>query len=249
MRLSRIIGVSVLSVGLCLLLAWATMVIVHAAPQEVGSGVERFPAPAVAPPDPSAAQPATDPSAAELEVYFAPVRPPGSRSGGGAGSGMRTSRDPLKDVSDLSKATSSQLQSGDRYLESKTRRLAAQYAQAKDTEEQPVRANLKSELDKTIRQHFDVRHQVRKREIDELEARVRRLREHLQKRQQARQTICEMRLNQFTTAAEGLGWDADFGRGRSSSYGVPEAGSYGPWDVYDGPAAGGRPAPPAIPLK
>jgi hypothetical protein len=133
----------------------------------------------------------------------------------------RAELDPLKDVSDLTKATAGQLQIGDQYIESQTRRLAEEYAKAKDDE---ARAKLKGELAKTIERHFDVRHEIRKREIDELEARVKTLREHLAKRGEARQSIVQMRLGQFISAAEGLGWDADFGGGRSSRSGAA-------WDV------------------
>ena len=208
MRLFRIVGISVLSVGLCLLLGWGTMVIVHADPQDAASGIEEFPAAAGAPasylPLPGTQPPPT------VNV------PPGKPS---FYSSSRRRSNPLKDVTDLGKATTAQLQSGDRFLESDTRRLAEQYAKAEDAE---AKAKLKGELAKTIERHFDVRHQVRKREVDELEARVKKLREHLQKREGARQTIVEMRLGQFISAAEGLGWDTDFGRARSP-FGMPSA--------------------------
>jgi hypothetical protein len=134
--------------------------------------------------------------------------------------------DPLKDVTDLGKASDDQLQQGDGYLEAKTRDLAQQYAQAKGAEAQ---AKLKTELTQTIEKHFDVRHEIRKREIDQLEARVKQLREHLQKREAARRTIVDMRLGQFLSAAEGLGWDTDLGGSR-----------YPPRGRYDGPSPYGR---------
>ncbi len=209
MGLFRMVGVSVLSVALCLLLGWGTMVLVHAGPQDAASGIEIFPAATGAPAGyhpPSGTQPPPSPASV----------PPGKPTSYSS-SRSRTRSNPLKDVTDLGKATTAQLQGADRFLESETRRLTEQYAKAEDAE---ARAKLKGELAKTIEKHFDVRHQVRKREIDQLEARVKKLREHLQKREGARQAIVEMRLGQFISAAEGLGWDTDLGRTRSAS-GVP----------------------------
>jgi hypothetical protein len=135
--------------------------------------------------------------------------------------------DPLKDVTDLGKASDDQLQQGDGYLEAKTRDLAQQYAQAKGAEAQ---AKLKTELTQTIEKHFDVRHEIRKREIDQLEARVKQLREHLQKREAARRTIVDMRLGQFINAAEGLGWDTDLGGNPAlGPYGSSRYGRYSPF--------------------
>lgn len=210
MRLFRIVGVSVLAVMLCLLLGWGTMVIVHAGPQDAASGIEEVPAAAGAPAAEDAA------SAIESPAVPSAAGPPAFGAVGVPYSSFpprrRIGSNPLKDVTDLGKATTAQLQAGDRFLESETRRLAEQYAKAEDAE---VQAKLKGELAKTIEKHFDVRHQVRKREIDQLEARVKKLREHLQKREGARKAIVEMRLGQFISAAEGLGWDTDFGRTRS----------------------------------
>ena len=204
MRLFRIVGVSVLAVMLCLLLGWGTMVIVHAGPQDAASGIAVSPAAAGAPAGnhpPSGTQPPP-----------APVNVPPGKPRSYSSSRRRIGSNPLKDVTDLSNATTAQLQGGDRFLESETRRLAEQYAKTEDAEAED---KLKGELAKAIERHFDVRHQVRKREIDQLEARVKKLREHLQKREGARQAIVEMRLGQFISAAEGLGWDTDLGRTRS----------------------------------
>lgn len=232
MRLFRIVGLSVLSVVLCLFLAWGAMVIVHAG-EEKASGIEGFPAAAGAPAAEDAASDPVPPGesavppgfnfedafnvedAKSIDFEAVPEVVGGVRRQ--VPRARAVGSDPLKDVADLGKATANQLQGGDRFLESETRRLAEQYAKAEDAE---ARDKLKGELAKTIEKHFDVRHQDRKREIDQLEARVRKLREHLQKRERARQAIVEMRLGQFISAAEGLGWDTDFGRTRSA-YGPP----------------------------
>jgi len=216
MRFLKALGVLLLLAVPCLLLAWGALAIAQTGLLDAGS--KGAPAPltvsasddANASPGASGSVPAGRFSAENVELEF-----------GTSGTRRRVSftveSDLLKDVSDLSKATAGQLQIGDQYLESQTRRLAEQYAKAKDDE---ARAKLKGELAKAIERHFDVRHEIRKREIDELEARVKTLREHLAKRGEARQTIVQMRLGQFISAAEGLGWDADLGGGRSSRSGA-----------------------------
>ncbi len=208
MRPFRIVSVSVLSVALCLVMAWGTMVIVHAAPEEGAPATQQL-APAALP----LGNPARQPRNAQqlLDFTSSPRGPTKARPGD----------DPLKEVieTDVAKAAAGQLQKLDRYLQSRTQHLAQQYAQTEETE---ARTKLKGELIQAIEKHFDVRHQIRKREVDELEARVRKLREHLQKRQGARQTIVEMRLNRFISAAEGLGWDTDLGSSRSSWPGLTD---------------------------
>ncbi len=266
MRFFKIVGISMLSVAFCLFMGWAAMVMVHAG-EDGASELTAFPAPPAAEGDLAADDtvPATEPPLAPPGVP--PLAPPSDVRRGTDPFGAedfvlsddvlggepyadslirRRGSDPLKDITELGKATAAQLQAGDRYLESKTRRLAEQYAKTKDTEGQPNRDKLKGELAKTIERHFDVRHQVRKREIDQLEARVRRLRGHLQKRQGARQAIVEMRVKQFISAAEGLGWDADFGGSRSrlgwtrrSSIGLPGV-SFGLPHMEVGAPADGR---------
>jgi len=205
MRFFKTLGVLLLLAVPCLLLAWGAMAIGQTAALDAGTN---------APPASSGISVSTpqqaDRSAVQLELGLGPL------GTGRAVSVSLIAADPLKDVSDLAKVTVGLLQNGDQYLESQTRALVEEYAQAKDDE---ARAKLKGELAKTIERHFDVRHEIRKREIDQLEAQVKKLREHLAKRGEARQTIVQMRVGQFISAAEGLGWDADFGGGRSSSFG------------------------------
>jgi len=206
MRFFKALGLVLLLAVPCLLLTWGAMAIGQTATPGTGTNAP----PASSGMSVSAPQQA-DPYAVQLELGLGPL------GTGRAVSVSLIAADPLKDVSDLAKATAGLLQSSDQYLESQTRRLAEEYAKAKDDE---ARAKLKGELAKTIERHFDVRHEIRKREIDQLEARVKKLREHLAKRGEARQTIVQMRVGQFISAAEGLGWDADFGGGRSSRAGA-----------------------------
>lgn len=209
MKFWKLLAVSVLLAVPCVLLAWGAVAIGQSAGIAVGTSS-------------TPGQPAQRPGAPSADSFSARTRYDG---GIGAYDGMSRQMgtvDPLKDVSDLSKATAEQLQMSDAYLDGQTQILTGRYARAEDA---GARAGLKDELGKTIERHFDVRHETRKREIDELEGRVRRLREHLQRRQQARQTIVEMRLKQFVSKVEGLGWDADLD---GPAYGGYGPGSYGP---------------------
>ena len=101
-----------------------------------------------------------------------------------------------------------ELESAERALESMTRDLVGSYARADDDR---ARQKLQSELAEAVEKHFQVRQEIREREIAELEAQVGRLRDLLEKRNQAKQTIVQTRLNQLLQAAKGLGWDVDLG--------------------------------------
>ena len=81
--------------------------------------------------------------------------------------------------------------------------LVAQYAAATNDQE---RTKLKESLAKVLDREFDLQQQLRKRELEPIEARVKRLRELIEKRSQARKTIVEKRLEQVLRDAEGLGW-------------------------------------------
>ncbi len=81
--------------------------------------------------------------------------------------------------------------------------LIAQYAAATNDQE---RTQLKELLSKSIDGQFDLQQQIRQRELQPIEARVKRLRELIEKRNQARKTIVERRLDQVLREAEGLGW-------------------------------------------
>jgi hypothetical protein len=79
----------------------------------------------------------------------------------------------------------------------------AQYAAATNEQE---RNKLKESLSKVLDRQFDLQQQMRKLELDPIEARVKRLRELIDKRNQARKTIVEKRLDQLLRDAEGMGW-------------------------------------------
>jgi hypothetical protein len=222
MRYFKSLGVLLLLVAACVLLALGAMAIGQTGAEVSRSASKTAPAPESVPTLQSAvddeapagqsvpAVQSTD-NIAVSGSEQGPVEQSAVNTAISFGTRTRAEADPLQNVSDLTKAIAGQLQSGDQYLEVQTRRLAEQFAQAKDDES---RAKLKGELAKAIERHFDVRHEIRKREIEQLEAQVKKLREHLAKRGEARQSIVQMRLGQFISAAEGLGWDADLGGGR-----------------------------------
>jgi hypothetical protein len=209
MKFWKVVAVAVLLAVPCVLLAWGAVAIGQSA--GIAVSAEQAPAQHQQPPVATSTQErgdnVSDRSSRGYDAY-------GGGMYGGRGystSGYGVPIDPLKDVADLAKAEEPQLQAADRYLESKTGDLAHWYAGCEDAE---AKAKLKTELTEAIAKHFDVRHEIRKREVDQLEARVKQLREQLQKREAARQTIIDMRLGQFISAAEGLGWDTDLGGSR-----------------------------------
>jgi hypothetical protein len=81
--------------------------------------------------------------------------------------------------------------------------LLAKYAETTDEKE---RAKIKEELSKALEKLFDLQQQERGSEIADIEARVKRLRDMLDKRTKARQSIISNRLEQLIREAEGLGW-------------------------------------------
>ncbi len=96
----------------------------------------------------------------------------------------------------------------DRWIQSRTQELARQLSThfaEKGPGEEII--DTQKKLSKVILAHFDVRQEIRKREIKELETRVKKLREHLDKRAESRDLIAGTRLQQLITTAEGLGWD------------------------------------------
>ena len=65
---------------------------------------------------------------------------------------------------------------------------------------------LKAQLQKVLGQQFDLRQKRHTQEIEALEAKVKRLKELVQKRQESRADIITKRLDQLQRDAEGLGW-------------------------------------------
>jgi len=81
--------------------------------------------------------------------------------------------------------------------------LLSQYAGSDDAAEQK---KLKADLRQALAKQFDVQKQRRELELVRIEERVRKLREQIKKRTDARETIIDRRLEQLVNDAEGLGW-------------------------------------------
>jgi hypothetical protein len=68
------------------------------------------------------------------------------------------------------------------------------------------RGALKTKLSTALEKQFDLQQQRRDLEASRIEAQLKKLRELMKKRTDARQTIVERRLDQLLREAEGLGW-------------------------------------------
>jgi hypothetical protein len=86
--------------------------------------------------------------------------------------------------------------------------LLTQYAAAEKPDDQK---RLKAEIRDALEKQFDVQHQRRELELARVEDRIKKVREQLKKRNEARETIVDRRLDQLINDAEGLGWTAPAG--------------------------------------
>ena len=92
-----------------------------------------------------------------------------------------------------------------RKAEAEQEQLLAKYAQTTDEKQ---RAEIKASLAKVLERQFDLQLQQREREVSQIEARVKKLREMIEKRKIARQTIVTGRLDQLLNEMDGMGWVA-----------------------------------------
>jgi hypothetical protein len=88
---------------------------------------------------------------------------------------------------------------------SQSAQLAQQYVKA--TKEEDKR-EIRKKLGDLLGQQFDQHTQQQQKELEELERQITQLRAVLKKRQDAKGTIVERRLEQLIQDAEGLGWTA-----------------------------------------
>jgi hypothetical protein len=65
---------------------------------------------------------------------------------------------------------------------------------------------VRAELAEVIAKHFDIRQGIRESELRDIEARVTRLRDALERRQNAREEIIQRRLEQLLSDAQGVGF-------------------------------------------
>ncbi|MSR56157.1 MAG: hypothetical protein EXS05_00550 [Planctomycetaceae bacterium] len=107
-------------------------------------------------------------------------------------------------------------------LESQIQQVLEQFDNSADDETQAAMRKMVADL---LERQFTVRQERREREIGEIEARVKRLREALEKRTEAKKQIIDRRLNDLFSDAEGLGW-GDIGGGASAG-GSGTSGSSG----------------------
>jgi hypothetical protein len=83
------------------------------------------------------------------------------------------------------------------------------------------RAKIKAKLTEVLGKQFDAQQARRDVELARLETQVKKLRELMKKRSDARQTIVDKRLDQLISAAEGLGWNTSPGLPRTDVLTVP----------------------------
>ena len=76
------------------------------------------------------------------------------------------------------------------------------------TENEAQRGNLKAKLSAVLAKEFDLQQKRREIELARLETHMKKLRDMMNKRNTARRTIVEQRLDQLLREAEGLGWNA-----------------------------------------
>ena len=80
------------------------------------------------------------------------------------------------------------------------------------------RKQLAGELRQTLAKQFEVQRKRRELELSRIEERVRKLRDQIKKRDDARETIIDRRLDQLINEVEGLGWTPPAGvRGATRS--------------------------------
>ncbi len=69
-----------------------------------------------------------------------------------------------------------------------------------------ARSDIKTQLTQVLEKQFDLRQKRHKLEMDELDARIKKLKDLVAKRQENRREIVAKRLDQILSNAEGLGW-------------------------------------------
>lgn len=93
----------------------------------------------------------------------------------------------------------------ERDLADSTRQLLQELRKVESEDE---RAPITRKLASVVEEQFDIRQQVRERELEALETRIQRLRDLHEKRADAKAEIVERRVEQLVRDAEGLGWSS-----------------------------------------
>lgn len=105
-------------------------------------------------------------------------------------------------------------------LEGEVRSAVGRYHGTEDAAE---RDKLRAQVGELLGKQFGLRQQRRTFELESLEARVKKLRDALNKRESARQTIVERRLGELLHDDDGLGW-GDPGPGADNAFRFTPAG-------------------------
>jgi hypothetical protein len=82
-------------------------------------------------------------------------------------------------------------------------------AKYQGTEDSQQREQMRGDLQKIVSEQFDLRQELRQKELEQLEAQVRRLRTIHSRRQEVKESIVKDRVQQLIRDAEGLGWGGD----------------------------------------
>jgi hypothetical protein len=93
-------------------------------------------------------------------------------------------------------------------LEGETANLVGEYSR---TEDEAQRSKTKAKLAATLEKQFELQQKRRDLEVAHIEAQLKKLREIMRKRGEARQTIVDKRLDQLLREADGLGWTPPHG--------------------------------------
>ena len=103
-------------------------------------------------------------------------------------------------------------------LANESQELVARIAEAENAQD---RKKIAADLREVLAKQFDAQRKRRELELTRIENQVRKLREQIKKRDDARDTIIDRRLEQLVNEAEGLGWAPAAGPGRRSGSGLP----------------------------
>jgi flagellar hook-basal body complex protein FliE len=105
-----------------------------------------------------------------------------------------------------------------------------------DKKDEKQFGELRQKLHDTLERQFDTQQKVRELEVAGIEAKVKKLRDVITRRNDARRSIIDKRFDQLLSEADGLGWNSPAG---TAGY-VP---AYAPWaSSFYGPAVQANPA-------
>lgn len=148
---------------------------------------------------PPAIEVASPPATYQVAAPPAAVGPPG-----GAGHTAYVFRQPVESGDDESKEMAS-LQGEEARSAQEAESLSRQLSAVADEKQ---RTDIKSKLQETLGKQFDAQQKMRYLEVTKIEAKLKKLRELITKRNDARKTIIDKRFEQLLRESEGLGWNS-----------------------------------------